>query len=325
MSPLDIAVEAELRRDPAGRDEALHNLLLWLKGQNYAFVAPTPLTHARILRRTGSSPARTLRDVFGWNLSFHPGLLPAPMMDLLRRADMVEAAGDAIKSRVRVSSLGGDLFLHSGYPTRARDAVFFGPDSYRFAEMIRQQLSLIPVSPGSRIADMGTGAGVGAVTLARLRPDARILMTDVNPAALRFARINAGLAGIEARQALGDRLDPREGRFDLIVANPPYIADGMGRAYRDGGDMHGAAVALHMTREALPRRNGGGRFLLYSGSAIVEGADALRERLSMLAREHGCALRYSEVDPDIFGEELEQPAYRDVERIALVWAMFEML
>ncbi|WP_235600883.1 MULTISPECIES: methyltransferase [unclassified Sphingobium] len=317
------AMLARKPEDAAMEEEALRELLLLLKKRRYAFVTPTPLSHSRILARDAARPARDLRDVFGWNRPFSPDLLDRSVMDCLKLAEMVEHRADGMmRSRVRVSSLDDDLFLHSSYPTVDRDAVFFGPDSYRFARLIRQELAMRPARRGARIADMGAGTGVGAIAAARSCPQACIVMTDVNASALRFARINAGLAGFGASYVLADTLDPVAGDFDLIVANPPYIRDRQGRAYRDGGDGHGAAVAWRMAESALSRLKREGRLLLYTGSAIVGGADALRARLSALAESRDCTLCYSEIDPDIFGEELESPAYRDVERIALVAAIF---
>ena len=78
-----------------------------------------------------------------------------------------------------------------------------------------------------------------------------------------------------------------------------------------------------MAKLALDRLAPKGRLILYTGSAIVEGEDDLRGKLENLADEAGCSLRYREIDPDIFGEELERPAYCHVERIAAVAAVFE--
>ena len=61
--------------------------------------------------------------------------------------------------------------------------------------------------------------------------------------------------------------------------------------------------------------------ILYTGSAIVDGEDPLEARLRALAGPHRRPLRYRELDPDVFGEELEKDVYRDVERIALIAAV----
>lgn len=305
------------------QDAVLLDLLHLLKRRDYHFITPTPATHGRVLGRAAHRRAQDLRDVFGWSLRFDASLLDPELFDILDRADGIERHGDGLKSRYRVSSLGPDLLLHSAYPTDGQDAIFFGPDSYRFARLIGAELSRCPQRDGARLVDMGTGAGVGGIVAAHLCPRVDIIMTDVNPSALRLARINAQAAGVKARFCEAGDLSPVGGMFDLLLANPPYIVDSAGRAYRDGGGMHGGEVSLTMARQAVPRLTAGGRFILYTGSAIVGGSDELKNRLADLSEEHGCALRYSEIDPDVFGEELENPAYADVERIALIAAVIE--
>jgi len=304
-------------------DKALSELIGALKAQSYRFVTPTPATHARLLARSCGRSARDLRDIFGWNMPFPAHLVDDALLAQLRVAGHVEESEHGLRSRVRVSSLGPDLFVHSAFPTDSTDAVFFGPDSYRFAALIARELRRFPERPGARLVDIGTGAGVGAIAAARCCPAVEIVMTDINPAAIRFARLNAATAGVAAMFHVSADLSPVPGPLDLLLANPPYIVDPTGRAYRDGGGLHGAEVSLTMARAALPRLAAGGRFILYTGSAIVGGEDALHTRLAALAHDYGYALRYEEIDPDVFGEELETPGYRDVERIALVGAVFD--
>lgn len=64
-----------------------------------------------------------------------------------------------------------------------------------------------------------------------------------------------------------------------------------------------------------------GRFLLYTGGAIVAGRDGLQESLVPIADEAGVDLAYEEIDPDVFGGMLRRPACREVERIAAVGAV----
>ncbi|MGX7952792.1 methyltransferase [Tsuneonella sp. HG249] len=303
-------------------DAALGELLAALARRGYAFVTPTPLTHARVIARPERGPARDLAGVLGWNLPFDPAEIDSEIVELLERADaLAPAAGGKWRATVRVSSLGSRLYLHSGFPTVAEDAVFFGPDSYRFARLIRDELG--GRSAGVRsVVDIGTGAGVGAITAADCCPAARIVGTDINPLALRFSRLNAAHAGVALEVALGATLEPVDERFDVILANPPYMADDGARAYRDGGGMIGGELSLQMAQSALPRLNPGGRLILYTGSAIVDGHDALGIALFELAQEQACELAYRELDPDVFGEELAKPAYRAADRIAVVAAVF---
>ncbi|MES2495797.1 MAG: class I SAM-dependent methyltransferase [Pseudomonadota bacterium] len=304
-------------------DRPLLELLAALKRDGYDFVTPTPVSHARVVGRSDRRRARSLRDILGWSLPFDRALPDPAILAALEVADMIEPVGDALRSRVRVSSLHGDLFLHSAFPTTAPDAVFFGPDSYRFASLIRDEFLRDQPGPGAHIVDLGTGTGVGAIVADRAMRDARLTMTDINSQALRFARINIAAAGLSANLHLGTGLSMIADPVDVVLANPPYIVDAEGRDYRDGGAMHGGAVALDMARLAVERLSVGGRLILYTGSAIIDGADPLRDEFATVAKDGGCTMRYREIDPDVFGEELAGAAYADVERIAAVAAIFE--
>lgn len=298
-------------------DAALVALLRRLDALGYDFVTPSPASHARYLKGRGNAAAAALRDVFGWSLPFAPGLLDAELLDLLRAGDAVDEADGQLRSRYRVSRADGLLFLHSAYPTHDADAVFFGPDTYRFIRFLGERI----VPPASRLVDIGAGSGAGAIAAARLLPGARLTLLDVNPAALRLARINAAAAGVEVETVEADRLDAVAGDIDLIIANPPFIIDDAGRTYRDGGGMRGAERSLAWALAGAARLQPGGTMLLYTGVAIVDGADALRQALAERLPALGCTFTYDEIDPDIFGEELESEAYRGVERIAAVGAV----
>ena len=172
---------------------------------------------------------------------------------LLREACAVEAQGELWSSRIRWSSLDGQLFVHSRYPTVDADAVFFGPDTYRFAQALHQHLAR-DARPLRRIADIGCGAGPGAVLAALARPRAQVLALDINDRALAFTAVNARLAGAaNLIPRHSDLLHQVEGPLDLIIANPPYMLDPAGRAYRHGGGEHGAGLSLAIIEAALQR------------------------------------------------------------------------
>jgi methylase of polypeptide subunit release factors len=301
--------------------DALLELLGELDRRGYAFVAPTPASHERVVRRPDMAEARDLRGIFGWSLPFARELPPPALLALLERSGTLCRHGTLLKSGVRVASIHGRLFLHSPFPTEAEDSVFFGPDSYRFADFVRAELPRV-VSP-RRLVDLGTGGGVGGILAAAAVPGARITLLDTNPKALRTASINARHAGVEVEMVEGDSLDDVAGAVDLVIANPPYMMDDSDRTYRDGGGMHGAALSLDWSLASARRLEPGGRMLLYTGAAIVDGRDRLRDELEQRLPGLGCSLRYREIDPDVFGEELEKPAYADVERIAAVGAVIE--
>jgi hypothetical protein len=171
-----------------------------------------------------------------------------------------------------------------------------------------------------RLVDIGAGAGVGGIAAGRLT-GTKALLSDVNPEALRLARINAAFAGVPVETIQGPGLDCVEAAIDLAIANPPFVMDAAGRAYRDGGGMHGAGLSLDWMLAAARRIEPGGTIILYTGSPIVAGRDGLRAALESELPALGCSLRYRELDPDIFGELLSEPLYREVERIAAVAAV----
>lgn len=76
------------------------------------------------------------------------------------------------------------------------------------------------------VIDLGAGAGIIAITLLCALPNARAVATDISAGALATASSNAAANGVSARFSAvqGDWLGAAEGRFDLIVSNPPYIA-----------------------------------------------------------------------------------------------------
>lgn len=303
------------------QDQALGGLLAWLQTQDYSFVTPTPETHRRVVARPDMAVAQNLRDVFGWSLRFRPETVPSSLLQPLSDAGLIDEHDGLLKSLVRVSSVKGHLFVHSAFPTEAEDAVFFGPDTYRFVDFVQAELARIPDT--KRLVDIGAGAGVGAIMSAALLPGTRLTLTDVNPLALRYARVNARHAGVAIETVEASGLDAVAGAIDLVIANPPYIIDPKSRIYRDGGDMHGAGLSLEWALAAARRVEPGGRVLLYTGSAIVGGRDALREALERELTPLGATLRYREIDPDVFGEELVEAGYEDVERIAAIGAVIQ--
>lgn len=81
--------------------------------------------------------------------------------------------------------------------------------------------------PAQRILDLGTGSGCLAIAVAKQLPQAQVTAVDVSAAALDVARKNAARHGVPVRFLQGDWFAPLEGeRFDLILANPPYVAEG---------------------------------------------------------------------------------------------------
>ncbi len=131
--------------------------------------------------------------------------------------------------------------------------------------------------PRSRILDLGTGTGAVALALAVEQPDWTVLAVDSAPGAVTLARHNAGrlgLANVEVR--ISDWFASVDGRFDLIVSNPPYIAEG--DPHLRAGDVRfepvGALAAgpdglrdlRRIAREALDHLCEGGLLLVEHGA-----------------------------------------------------------
>ncbi|MBD8272127.1 methyltransferase [Pseudomonas fluorescens] len=299
-------------------DRALLNLGRRLKESGYRFITPTPLTHERVYRRLATPLAMNLRDVFGWSMPFDNDLLPEAFHHELQQAEVIEKHDALWRSSVRWSSLEGLLFAHSPYPTVEADAVFFGPDSYRFAQVIEACLQQ-RFEPLKRAVDIGCGAGVGALVVAQARHDAEVLAVDINPRALRLTAVNAELAGLTNVSVYqSDVLTSVEGEFDLIVANPPYMNDDRQRAYRHGGGALGEQLSVRIVSESLGRLAVNGSLVLYTGVAMVAGGDPFLEAVKPLLASDVYGWTYRELDPDVFGEELDKPGYERVERIAVV-------
>ena len=293
-------------------------LLGLLKAKGYQFITPTPATHRKAVRRADMDLAVDTRGVFGWSLAFAAGLLSTDLLDALEATGGLLDDQHGYRAAYRVASLGQDLFLHSAFPPSAEDAVFFGPDTYRFARFLRQVVGRGEIG---RIIDIGTGSGAGAVVVARQARVKHLILTDVNETALRTARSNLQAAGLSGDFRLGSGLQAVPETADLIIANPPFIAGDGGRTYRDGGDMIGARLSLDWALAATAQLAPEGRFVLYTGSAIVGGVDALHRALCEHIDSGKYDLTYEELDPDIFGGQLSAKGYERVERIAAVGAV----
>jgi len=233
------------------------------------------------------------------------------MWDLLRDAGELQAVSGGFRAGVRYASLGEDLFVHSAYPTTQSDAVFFGPDTYRYASLLRSE-----VGAARRVVDVGAGSGAGGLSI-RARVD-EVVLADISERALRCARVSAALADRPCEVLKSDVLGQVQGEVDLVISNPPYLCDPAERAYRDGGGHFGEALAVRIVTESLERLSPGGALVLYTGAAVVDGVDTFWSAVQPVVAGRGFDVTYRELDPEVFGEELNEPAYADAERIAAV-------
>ncbi len=121
--------------------------------------------------------------------------------------------------RVPVSQLVGARAFYGRDFKITRDVLDPRPETETLVELALSE-------PFDRVLDLGVGSGAILVTLLAERPDARGLGVDISESACLQASANAVLHGVAARAQilLSDWFEAVEGRFDLIAANPPYLA-----------------------------------------------------------------------------------------------------
>jgi release factor glutamine methyltransferase len=176
-----------------------------------------------------------------------------------------------------------------------RRALIPRPETERLAELMLKQIP-VDTSPGTRLADIGTGSGVLAITLALERPALEIVATDISGDTLALARENAFAHGIDGRikWLQTDLLSGVDTDFDFLVANLPYVPSAeMAKLPREV--RHDPALALDGGADGLDVIR---RFIVEAPSHLKPGAGVLLE--VGISQAGGVA--------DI----LEQQKYRDI-------------
>jgi release factor glutamine methyltransferase len=141
--------------------------------------------------------------------------------------------------------------------------------------LVERALDAIAGRPDARVLDLGTGSGCVAVAIAVQAPQAQVTAVDASAAALAVAQANnAALAQGRVRLLLSDWFGALPGeRFDVIVANPPYVAEGdphladlahePAAALTSGDD--GLDAIRHIVAQAPSHLNTGGQLWLEHG------------------------------------------------------------
>lgn len=159
--------------------------------------------------------------------------------------------------------------------------------------LIEAALALMPADRACRIIDLGTGTGVIAVTLLAERPRALAMMTDISAQALTVAEGNARRHGVLARSrfAEGSWFAGVDGRFDLILSNPPYIPEAIlpslaAEVYNfdPGTALAGGPDGLQAYREIARLA---GPFLTPQGHILVEIGEGQALEIEDVFRAHG--------------------------------------
>ena len=172
----------------------------------------------------------------------------------------------------------------------------------------RRRLALVDAEPTAAVADLGTGSGAIALALDAELPDVLVWATDASADALDVARANiAGCAAARVRTCVGSWFDalPADlrGGLELIVSNPPYVAEGEVADLPDevaGYEPRASLVSGPTGREALEHLLENARdWLVPAGSLVCEIAPHQADMLS----DHARALGYADVfvRPDLAG------------------------
>lgn len=172
--------------------------------------------------------------------------------------------------------------------------------------LVERCLALVAEIAEPRILDVGVGSGAIALALADERPDARITAVDASAGALSLARENAERTGLAGRVELvqGDLFAGVAGPFDLVVSNPPYVAESelptLEPEVRDW-EPREALVGEGVT-EAVAA--GARAVLAPRGAVVLETAGGKAGEVAALLERLG------------YGDVLVTPDLTDVERIA---------
>ena len=189
-------------------EHALHKPRAWLLAHDTEAIDPQAAAQFLTLcaeRRQGKPIAQLIgyREFMNYRFMVTSDvLIPRPETELL-----VEAGLQAIAS------------LLTQNPSHTSSQI-----SSQISSHTSSQTPEKPLIPA--ILDLGTGSGAVAISLALMRPDAFVVATDLSVSALSVAQQNAQALGAHIQWWQGSWYEalPPEGRFDLIVSNPPYIA-----------------------------------------------------------------------------------------------------
>ncbi len=174
------------------------------------------------LRAAGvADPAGDARRLLAFAMGVDPGRLTVVLGDPLtaEAAERFAAAVAARAARQPVAQITGARDFHGIRLRVTRDTLDPRPETERLVEAALERRF-------DRVLDLGTGTGAILLALLAARGDATGLGVDLSQAALVVAQGNAAALGIGARARFvrSDWYSAVEGRFDLIVSNPPYIA-----------------------------------------------------------------------------------------------------
>lgn len=139
--------------------------------------------------------------------------------------------------------------------------------------LVEEALKRVPAEAPCSVLDLGTGTGAVALAIRSERPNATVTATDIDPQTLQLAAENAAQLGLEVELVESDLFRALGGRaFDVIVSNPPYVADGaeLGagvREFEPAKALFAGADGLDVLRVLVPQAR---EHLAPGGALLVE-------------------------------------------------------
>ena len=203
-----------------------------------------------------------------WLMAHDDQRLPAPTAGAYSTLCQRRAAGEPLAYLV------GECGFHGLRLQVTPDVLVPRPDT---ETLVDWALSLLPTLSAAtpQVIDLGTGSGAIALAVAHHQPVAQVTATDLSPAALAVAQANARSLGLTLHWATGAwwQAVATEACFDLVLSNPPYIAD---------DDPHLPALRHEPQLALTPGGDG-----LDALRQIVAGAPAHLQTGGWLLLEHG--------------------------------------
>ncbi len=149
--------------------------------------------------------------------------------------------------------------------------------------LVAWALELLPTESRQEILDLGTGSGAIALALQHERPQCQITAVDASPQALAVAQSNAQRLNLPVAFVQSHWMDALSGSFDMIVSNPPYVAEGdphlAALTHEPLQALTSGADGLHdlrlITAQAPSRLRPGGWLLLEHGWDQAQAVQAL--------------------------------------------------
>lgn len=275
-------------RPPVSETWTTRRLLAWMGGHFKSKVIDSPRVIAEMLLShvIGCERMRLYMDADR----------PASAAELATLRDLVARAS----RHEPVQYLVGSAWFFSRQFKVDRSTLIPRPSTETLVEHVLQWLRVNPGHASPLVADVGTGTGCIAISIAAQTPSANIVASDIVPAALALAKENAQAHKVTDRiefvegPGMGAIVNARPGaRFDVIASNPPYIPDHEWDAvepnvkdYEPGSALRGGADGLDVIRpliaEAAPLLKSGGLLAIETASAQKDAVLELAHATHML-------------------------------------------